>query len=132
MRRVVSSYSLLPLATHGGERHKSPEQGSIRSLLRHGETATYLVRRLKRDTPAIAEALGRGEYRSGRAAAVAAGFVKKVRRVPCDLLRTRAYVDCMENAEDVRRAEMVTVSEAATRLRVTPATIYTLAAAVDP
>jgi hypothetical protein len=34
-----------------------------------GRGAAYLVRRLKRDAPAIADALGRGEYPSARAAA---------------------------------------------------------------
>ena len=41
-----------------------------------GGSAEYLVRRLKRDAPAIAEALGRGEYKSARAAGIAAGIVK--------------------------------------------------------
>jgi hypothetical protein len=40
-----------------------------------GNSAAYLVRRLKRDAPAIAEALARGEYPSARAAAIAAGIV---------------------------------------------------------
>ncbi len=37
----------------------------------------YLVRRLKRDFPEIAEALARGEYPSARAAAIAAGIIRK-------------------------------------------------------
>ena len=41
-----------------------------------GETASYLVRRLKRDAPDVADALARGEYRSARAAGIAAGIVK--------------------------------------------------------
>jgi hypothetical protein len=40
-----------------------------------GTSADYLVRRLKRDRPDIADALARGEYRSARAAALAAGIV---------------------------------------------------------
>jgi hypothetical protein len=40
-----------------------------------GTSVEYLVRRLKRDRPDIAIALGRGEYRSARAAAIAAGIV---------------------------------------------------------
>lgn len=39
--------------------------------------ATYLARRLKRDAPEIAAALARGEYRSARQAAIAAGIVKE-------------------------------------------------------
>jgi hypothetical protein len=41
-----------------------------------GTSTEYLVRRLKRDAPAIAEALARGEYPSARAAGIAAGIVK--------------------------------------------------------
>jgi hypothetical protein len=44
---------------------------------KHGSNgAEYLIRRLKRDAPAIAEALARGEYPSARAAGIAAGIVK--------------------------------------------------------
>ena len=39
-------------------------------------SAIRLVRRLKRDAPGIAQALANGEYRSARAAAIAAGIVK--------------------------------------------------------
>jgi hypothetical protein len=42
-----------------------------------GETASYLVRRLKRDHPEINDALARGEYKSARAAGIAAGIVKE-------------------------------------------------------
>jgi hypothetical protein len=45
--------------------------------------AAYLVRRLKRDHPAIAEALGRGEYPSARQAGIAAGIVKAPGRHRC-------------------------------------------------
>src|SRR5438128_9009693 len=41
-----------------------------------GTSTSYLVRRLKRDHPAIAAALARGDYRSARAAALAAGIIK--------------------------------------------------------
>jgi hypothetical protein len=50
-----------------------------------GTTATYLVRRLKRDHPEIAEALARGEFKSARAAGIAAGIVKP--KTPLDHLR---------------------------------------------
>jgi hypothetical protein len=36
----------------------------------HGNSASYLVRRLKRDRPDVATKLARGEYTSARAAAV--------------------------------------------------------------
>lgn len=62
-----------PLA--GNKRAKS-------TIVSRGSTqAEYLVRRLKRDAPEIAAALGRGEYRSARAAAIAAG----IKRVPTAL-----------------------------------------------
>jgi hypothetical protein len=52
----------------------------------HGSTSqTYLVRRLKRDAPEIAEALGRGEYPSARSAAKAAGIIKAL--TPLDMLK---------------------------------------------
>jgi hypothetical protein len=42
-----------------------------------GRASRYRIGRLKRDYPDIAEALARGEYRSVRAAAKAAGFVRE-------------------------------------------------------
>jgi hypothetical protein len=41
-----------------------------------GRGAAYLVARLKRDHPGIAAQLAKGEFRSARAAAIAAGIVK--------------------------------------------------------
>jgi hypothetical protein len=41
-----------------------------------GNSTVYLVRRLKRDAPEIAERLAAGEFRSARAAARAAGIIK--------------------------------------------------------
>lgn len=54
-------------------------------------SAEYLVRRLKRDYPEIAQALARGEYKSARAAGIAAGIV----RIPTagEQLR-RCWVKC--------------------------------------
>jgi hypothetical protein len=54
-----------------------------------GNSASYIVRRLKRDAPKVAEALARGEYPSARAAGIAAGIVKVPS--PLDLLR-RAWL----------------------------------------
>jgi hypothetical protein len=56
----------------GGEESLS-DKGSSRG---YGTSAEYLVRRLKRDAPEVAQALARGEYPSARAAGVAAGIVK--------------------------------------------------------
>jgi hypothetical protein len=41
-----------------------------------GNSEEYVVRRLKRDAPHLAEALAKGEFPSARAAGIAAGFVK--------------------------------------------------------
>jgi hypothetical protein len=54
-------------------------KGRVRSDIirsKHGTGAAYLVRRLKRDAPAIASQLARGEFRSVRAAALAAGLIQ--------------------------------------------------------
>lgn len=67
---------------NGTNQHSGPD--NIRPTLLatgYGTSAEYLVRRLKRDAPEIAAALGRGEYRSARAAAIAAG----IKRVPTAL-----------------------------------------------
>jgi hypothetical protein len=42
-------------------------------------SAAYIVARLKRDAPEFAEALARGQCRSARAAALAAGIIKPTR-----------------------------------------------------
>jgi hypothetical protein len=71
---------------HSGDR---TEQGDNSTLKRGSTSASYLVRRLKRDAPEVAEALARGEYKSARAAAVAAGIV----RVPTALeIIQKAYL----------------------------------------
>lgn len=75
-----------PLAEHGnrtGEENSRNKGSDATSVSDRG--AAYLVRRLKRDAPEVAEALARGEFPSARAAGIAAGIVK----VPttADLLR---------------------------------------------
>lgn len=86
-RQLAADPTTTALAGHGGKRTAqeiaadstipplSGEQGSI-ATLKPGRGAEYLVRRLKRDAPEIAAALGRGEYRSARAAAIAAGIIQ--------------------------------------------------------
>jgi len=47
--------------------------------LKRGTTgAAYLVARLRRDAPEVADALKRGEIKSARAAAIEAGIIKPV------------------------------------------------------
>jgi hypothetical protein len=67
-----------PLREKQGRPEKSEEKDSNGIITRGGNNAPYLVRSLKRDHPKIAEALARGEYPSARAAAIAAGIVKKL------------------------------------------------------
>jgi hypothetical protein len=65
------------LGHHGGDRRSAEYQVTNSHLNKLGpDTAERIVRRLKRDSPEIAAALARGEYRSARAAGIAAGFVK--------------------------------------------------------
>ena len=53
------------------------EPSVINTKLKRGSTnAEYLTARLKRDAPAIAVRLERGEFKSVRAAAIEAGIVK--------------------------------------------------------
>lgn len=76
LRDVVEAVP--PLAKHGGDR-VSGEQGDNVTLLARGNSASYLIAKLKRDAPEIAERLAAGEFRSVRAAALAAGIVKPPR-----------------------------------------------------
>ena len=61
-----------PLAQHGGDR---TEQGDNLTLVERGTSASYLAARLARDFPEIADRLAKGEFRSVRAAAIAAGII---------------------------------------------------------
>jgi hypothetical protein len=64
------------------ERQQEKEENStdnVRAVFNgqdYGNSPSYLVRRLKRDFPDIADALARGEYQSARSAGIAAGIVK--------------------------------------------------------
>ncbi|MBF0498182.1 MAG: hypothetical protein HQK58_16655 [Deltaproteobacteria bacterium] len=49
---------------------------SDRTVIKRGETADYIMARLKRDHPDIAQDLADGKYPSYRAAAIAAGIIK--------------------------------------------------------
>jgi hypothetical protein len=64
----------------GGLANGQPNSSTLSS-----NSALRIVRRLKRDHPAIAEALARGEFRSARAAGIAAGIVKPLS--PLDQIR---------------------------------------------
>jgi len=70
-----------------------------------GNSADYLAARIKRDRPDIAEAVERGEYRSIRQAAIAAGIVKQ--NTPLDTLR-RAWRKASEEERAQFRDEIDT------------------------
>lgn len=79
-QRMAADLDVKPLAKHGnqeGENNSRNRDDKIKSVPSpSGTSVSYLVRRLKRDAPEVAEALARGEYRSARAAGIAAGIVK--------------------------------------------------------
>lgn len=72
-RELAADPKVKPLVEQGKRGKKRVD--NVKSS-QGGNDASYLVRRLKRDHPSIAEALARGEYPSARAAAIAAGVVK--------------------------------------------------------
>lgn len=68
-----------PLNPSGINQHSKPlkrigDDGNVSSP--RGNSGEYIVRRLKRDAPDLATALARGEFKSARAAGIAAGFIK--------------------------------------------------------
>lgn len=81
----------MPLAKHG-EVGRGRDRGVVNtsSVQRGSTNAGYLAARIKRDRPDIAEAVVRGEYPSIRAAALAAGIVRRTVQVPLDPERAAA------------------------------------------
>ena len=73
-RMLAGAAGVAALAKHGTNQH-TPGGDNVTSQTK-GNSAPYLVARLKRDAPAIAERLAAGEFRSARAAAIEAGIVK--------------------------------------------------------
>jgi hypothetical protein len=70
------------LVAHGGDRRSAEFQGNNITLkLSRGTSETYIVRRLRRDRPDLAERVERGEM-SANKAAVEAGFRDKHLSVP--------------------------------------------------
>jgi hypothetical protein len=80
---LAADNDVKPLAGHGGDRTEQDANGNLKAV--GSNQAEYLVRRLKRDRPDIAARLGRGEFKSARAAGIAAGILKVP--TPLDLLR---------------------------------------------
>jgi len=84
---VAAAEEAGPLAKHG-EIGGGHSRGDNVTSDDRGNASSYLSRRLLRDAPAVFDALKAGEYRSVRAAAIAAGIV----RVPSNLaIALRAY-----------------------------------------
>lgn len=75
-QEMAADAAVTPLTAHGAIGRGRDRDDNIISKSGQGTSAEYLVRRLKRDAPEIAAALGRGEYRSARAAAIAAGIIR--------------------------------------------------------
>lgn len=70
-----------PLAHHGANQHSEPEEEDVFTTppVQRGSTnSDYLLRRLARDAPEVLERVKAGEFRSARAAAIAAGIIKPV------------------------------------------------------
>lgn len=77
-RRVIElAVEATPLAEHRRPTKDEQQQGRAKTSTR-GETAEYLTRRIARDRPDILERMKRGEFRSVRAAAKAAGLVREL------------------------------------------------------
>jgi hypothetical protein len=66
-QQMAADQTVKAAPKHGGDRTK---QGDYVTLNGRRNDASYLVRRLKRDRPDIAEALAQGKYKSARAAGI--------------------------------------------------------------
>jgi hypothetical protein len=96
------------LQKHGGDHTSATYQADDSKVAQYGNSSRYHIARLKRDHPAIAEALARGEYPSVRAAAKAAGFVRE----PTPLDSLHRYWRKVSEADRLRfLAEMLTPAE---------------------
>ena len=72
-QELARADGVAPLAEHGTNQHTAGGDNVTSS--KRGNSADYLVAKLKRDAPAYAERLAAGEFRSARAAAIAAGLL---------------------------------------------------------
>lgn len=72
---LAADTTVTALSAHG-EVGRGRRDYDVISNGQQGNSQAYLVKRLKRDAPAIAAALAEGQYPSARAAAKAAGIIK--------------------------------------------------------
>lgn len=92
-----------PLGNEKGGRPVKDTNHSNRIVSKPGTSTAYILRRLARDAPEVLSAYERGEYKSARAAAIAAGIIKPATRL--DILR-RTWKKCTEEERDAFRAEI--------------------------
>jgi hypothetical protein len=84
--QLAADPTVTPLADHGTNQHGEAGHADGKSTSVGSNQASYIVRRLKRDAPEIAEALARGDYPSARSAGIAAGIIKPA--TPLQVLRS--------------------------------------------
>lgn len=101
MRELVEQQPAL--ARHGNNQHTGGVDIINSTKTPGGTDPAYLVSRLKRDAPEIAERLADGEFRSVRAAAIEAGIVK----VPTAFERVQKLLPKLTDAERQQLREML-------------------------
>jgi hypothetical protein len=93
---LAADPSVQPAVGHGGDRTtKQVDNVHLNKL--NSNSAERIVRLLKRDAPAIAEALARGEFKSARAAGIAAGIVNPHRESRMNKNDLKTLVDIVYN-----------------------------------
>lgn len=70
-----SEGGVAPLAKVGTNQHSGGGVDNVKPSGSGGNSAAYIVAKLKRDAPEFAERLAAGEFRSARAAGIAAGII---------------------------------------------------------
>jgi hypothetical protein len=100
-QRLAADPETKALAKHGRPAKGTNGNGDNVTFVLKGNSAEYIVRRLKRDAPEIAQALARGEFKSARAAGKAAGFIRDP--TPFELaVRAIKKMDGRERAKLIR------------------------------
>lgn len=82
---LAADPNIAPLAMHGANQYGGAQKAAAPPTRARGRAngnssgsnqATYIIRRLKRDFPEVAERLAAGEFKSARAAGLSVGIVK--------------------------------------------------------
>lgn len=87
------------------------DRSGVSDVIKHGENADYLTRRIARDAPAVLERMKSGEFKSVRAAAIVAGVVNPTKQLEQSAVRavrklSADALDRLEQAIAVRRREL--------------------------